>query len=79
MSHNCSSFNRYGVDLDALGGGAATGDITANLIAVDSLNSDGVGGTNLAEIQGGTQPGWCVAGPRPAATTDGVTTLPAGW
>ena len=76
-SNNASSFNRYGVDLDALGGGAATGDITANLIAVDSLNSDGVGGTNLAEIQGGTQPGWCVA-TTAGCNNNGVTTLPAG-
>ena len=51
-SNNASSFNRYGVDLDALGGGAATGDITSNLIAVEGLDSDGVGGTNLAEIHG---------------------------
>jgi len=74
-SNNASSFNRYGVDLDALGGGAATGDITSNLIAVEGLDSDGVGGTNLAEIQGGTQPGWCVA-TTAGCNNNGVTTLP---
>ncbi len=76
-SNSGSSFNRYGVDLDARGGGAATGDITDNLIAVETLNSDGVGGTNLAEIQGGTQPGWCVA-TTAGCNNNGVTTLPAG-
>ena len=74
-SNNASSFNRYGADLDALGGGAATGDITSNLIAVEGLDSDGVGGTNLAEIQGGTQPGWCVA-TTAGCNNNGVTTLP---
>jgi hypothetical protein len=76
-SNNANSFSSYGRDLDALGGGATTGDITDNLIAVETLNSDGVGGTNLAEIQGGTQPGWCVA-TTAGCNNNGVTTLPAG-
>jgi hypothetical protein len=66
-SNNGSSFNAYGSVLNANGGGSATGDITPTLQLVQNLDSDGVGGTNLTEIQAGTQPGWCVA------TTPGCT------
>ena len=67
-SNSGSSINRYGADFSAQGGDFA---------AVESFNSDGVGGTNLAEIQGGTQPGWCVA-TTAGCNNNGVTTLPTG-
>jgi hypothetical protein len=66
-SNSGSSFNAYGSIVNANGGGGAGGDVTPVLQAVQNLDSDGVGGNNLAEIQAGTQPGWCVA------TTPGCT------
>jgi PKD repeat protein len=40
--------------------GAAWATNGHNFSNVEALNSDGVGGTNLAEITAGAQPGWCV-------------------
>ncbi len=53
--------------------GAANGH---NFVNVQALNSDGVGGTNLAEITAGTQPGWCVQTTTGCLQTTG--TPPAG-
>ena len=40
--------------------GAAWSSNGHNFVNVQALNSDGVAGTNLAEITAGAQPGWCV-------------------
>jgi hypothetical protein len=53
-----ASWNNYGKDL--LGAGAeSANDITPYLIAVEPLDSDGNGISNIVEIQKGAQPGWC--------------------
>lgn len=53
-------WNAYGRDLIANGGSVgATGNISAALLTVQTLNSDAIAGNNLTEIQAGTQPGWC--------------------
>jgi len=61
------TFNVYGDDL--LNNGAAdagpscTGvNFAAALLAVEGLDSDNEGNSNLVEIDAHTQPGWCVAG-----------------
>jgi len=52
------NLNSYGKSLcDALGG-SVPADITQALLAIQDLDSDGFGGTNLAEIVAGAQPGW---------------------
>jgi PKD repeat protein len=60
------NFNPYGADL--LGNGAsgvgstcAATEFAAALAAVENLDSDNEGNTNLAEIIASAQPGWCVA------------------
>jgi len=79
-----SSFNVYGDDLlanGASGGGfnCANVDFASALAAVETLDSDGEGNTNLVEINANTQPGWCdtnlagcsnSAGTPPAVTLD---------
>ena len=65
--------------------GAAWAANGHNFTTVEPLNSDGVGGTNLAEITAGTQPGWCVqttagclqtTGTPPAVSLDDVAPPP---
>jgi PKD repeat protein len=66
--HQASSggdFNVFGQDLRSNG---ATGagpncnsvDVVAALVAVETLDSDGEGNANIAEITANAQPGWCV-------------------
>ena len=50
------NFNPYGIAILQNGG---LGDLSGAFLAIESLNSDGVAGTNLEEIQANTQPGWC--------------------
>ncbi|MFT4615603.1 MAG: hypothetical protein ACI9NT_002760, partial [Bacteroidia bacterium] len=53
-------WNAYGRDLIANGASVgAAGNISAALLAVQTLNSDAIAGGNLTEIQADTQPGWC--------------------
>jgi len=59
-----SNFNVFGADLRSNGasgaGPSCTGtDVTAALLAIEGLDSDGEGSTNRQEIDAGTQPGWC--------------------
>ena len=59
-----STFNVYGADLlqnGASGGGfdCSAVDFAAALLAVESLDSDGEGNSNLEEIDANAQPGWC--------------------
>ena len=79
-SNNGGSLNSYGRDFLAACGGSGgclgLSDVTAQLAAVENLNSDGVGGTNITEIRAGAQPGWCAGaapcdnnGQNPAAVT----------
>ena len=59
-----SAFNRYGSDLRQNGASGAgfnctAGNFAAALAAVEGLDSDGEGNSNIVEIDAGTQPGWC--------------------
>jgi len=61
------AFNVYGEDLSQSGPGGGRPSCTiaefpAALLAVESLDSDGEGNSNIVEIDADTQPGWCVAG-----------------
>jgi PKD repeat protein len=61
------SFNAYGQSLrsagaQGIGGGCAVNDLGPILAAVEAMDSDGEGNSNRAEIDAGTQPGWCVEG-----------------
>ncbi|HSM29142.1 MAG TPA: PKD domain-containing protein [Woeseiaceae bacterium] len=58
------NFNMYGSDLRSNGasgaGPACTGvNFAAVLAAIESLDSDGEGNSNIVEIEANTQPGWC--------------------
>ncbi len=53
-----AAWNPYGNDLISAGA-AGSADITPSLIAVEGLDSDGNGISNIVEIQKGAQPGWC--------------------
>jgi len=60
------NFNPYGQALLDNGASGANGscnnvDIAAALVAVEGLDSDLEGNSNLVEIEASTQPGWCVA------------------
>lgn len=69
-----SSWNPYGTALRAS---------AMNLAAVEALNSDNVGGSNLQEILASAQPGWCNAatpgcvnsGTPPAVTLDSFASV----
>ncbi len=57
-------FNAYGLELlangaDGAGSSCAAVDFAAALAAVESLDSDGEGNSNIVEINASTQPGWC--------------------
>lgn len=59
-----SRFNAYGNDLLLNGAADAgfnctAGDFAGALAAVEELDSDGEGNSNLVEINSSTQPGWC--------------------
>ena len=71
-------FNRYGQDL--LNNGASGAGFSCNsvdfaqaLVNVNSLDSDGVGGDNAAEIAASTQPGWCDANLNPGCVNPSGT------
>ena len=69
-------FNLYGADLRANGAAGAgfncsAGDFAAALLAVEGLDSDGEGNSNLAEIQVDAQPAWC----DPAASATCVSSM----
>src|SRR5258706_567043 len=51
-----SSWNAYGSSLQQLGTALCSAPPFAT---VENLDADGLGGSNLAEINAGTQPGWC--------------------
>ena len=56
------AFNVYGKDISDFGTAGCTAvDVVAALVAVESLDSDGEGNSNIAEITANAQPGWCVA------------------
>lgn len=63
---HAGTFNRTSLNLYGQAVQSANGD----LAALEGLDSDGVGGPNLAEIEAGAQPGWCAA--------SGCATPPAG-
>jgi PKD repeat protein len=65
------TFNRYGASL-----ASRAGALAARLAEVQGLDADGEGHSNLAEINAGAQPGWCVPGA--AGCDNGGFTLPAG-
>ncbi len=59
------SFNVFGQDLaDNGAAGAGTSctavDVAAALVAIEQLDSDGEGNSNIDEITASAQPGWCV-------------------
>ena len=59
-----SGFNAYGADLrlngaEGAGFSCAGTDFAAALVAVQDLDSDNEGNSNIVEINAGTQPGWC--------------------
>ncbi len=61
------NFNVYGSDMLSNGGSGAgpacTGvNFAAVLAAIENLDSDGEGNSNIVEINANTQPGWCGAG-----------------
>jgi PKD repeat protein len=61
------AFNVYGADLSRNGPGGATpscniAEFPAALLAVENIDSDGEGNSNLVEIDANTQPGWCDTG-----------------
>jgi hypothetical protein len=66
-----NNFNPYGNALLATALGPA-----AAFAAVEGQNSDGAAGLNLAEIQAGAQPGWCVVGT--PGCNNGGSTPPGG-
>jgi len=53
-----SNLNSYGKSLCDDLDGSVPADITQNLLAIQVLDSDGFGGTNMDEIIAGAQPGW---------------------
>ena len=58
------NFNVYGSDLLSNGGSGAGAactsvDFAAVMTAVENLDSDGEGNSNIVEINANTQPGWC--------------------
>jgi len=60
------NYNVYGSDLLAngaagVGANCASVDFAAALAAVEGLDSDSEGNSNIVEIQASTQPGWCDA------------------
>jgi len=88
-----NTFNVYGIDLRANGAqgagfSCANGDFAAALVAVQGLDSDGEGNSNLDEINASTQPGWCdptqsetctnSAGTAPDVALDPAAPPPAG-
>ena len=52
-----SSLNSYGRDLHA----ASAASAALRLAAIETIDSDKEGHSNLVEINASTQPGWCVA------------------
>ena len=71
-------FNVYGVDLLANGAEGAgfmcdAGDFAAALVAVQVLDSDREGNSNLTEINADTQPGWCDAATSATCVNSGGT------
>ena len=73
-----SNYNLYGADLRANGANGAgfncTGaDFELALRAVEALDSDAEGHSNLAEIEAGTQPGWCDVALFPGCANSGGT------
>jgi PKD repeat protein len=74
-------FNLYGADLRANGAAGAgfncsAADFAAALVAVENLDSDGEGNSNLAEILADAQPAWC--DPTASATCVSSTGTPPG-
>ena len=64
QASGAGAFNVYGKDLADFGaagaGGACTDvDVAAALVAVEAMDSDGEGNSNIAEITANAQPGWC--------------------
>ena len=58
------NFNVYGSDMLSNGGSGAgpacTGvNLAAVLVAIENMDSDGEGNSNIVEINANTQPGWC--------------------
>ena len=67
-SNSVNSLNAYGRDLHATS--AATVDL--RLAAIEAIDSDKEGQSNLVEINASTQPGWCVA-TTPGCDNNGAT------
>lgn len=53
-----SNLNAYGQDLCEAFNGSVPADSKAALLAIEGLDSDGNGDSNLVEIDAGAQPGW---------------------
>jgi mono/diheme cytochrome c family protein len=71
------AFNVYGADLsrNGPGGGRPSCNIAefpAALLAVEGLDSDGEGNSNLVEIDANTQPGWCDTGNAGCSNSEGT-------
>lgn len=65
------TLNAYGRDLCVAFDGSIPADITADLLAIEGLDSDGDGSSNLVEIEAGAQPGWTAGDNALYATLDG--------
>jgi hypothetical protein len=66
-----SNLNAYGRDLCIAFGGSIPADITDALMAIEGLDSDGEGNSNLVEIQANAQPGWTMGDNQLYDTLDG--------
>lgn len=65
-----NNLNSYGKDLCLAFEGEVPADINAALAAIDFLDSDGNGDSNLAEIMAGAQPGWTAVLPNQIYSAD---------
>ena len=73
-----NNFNVYGQDLlsngaNGVGPSCTAVVFTAALVAVEGLDSDGEGNTNIVEIEAETQPGWCDASQSAGCANSGGT------
>jgi len=66
-----STFNAYGEDLLAMNA-VCNAEFATKLVAVEPVDSDGEGNSNIVEIEAGAQPGWCVESPGSSCTNPGT-------
>ena len=73
LCHGSSTknLNAYGRDLCLEFGGSVPADVTTHLQAIESLDPDMDGNSNLVEIEANAQPGWTMGDNQLYATLDG--------